>query len=328
LKRETTKIRAAVIGLGKMGFLHAGILNLLPDVHLMALCDKSRLITRFCEKLFNNIYVVENVERLSTLNLDLVYVTTPIHTHHVITKHLYENEIAKNIFVEKTLASNGAEAKELCELSLRFGGKNMVGYVRRFMVTFRKAKELVDQGVLGNLTTFSGHAYSSDFIDNGNSRELNSRGGVLRDLGCHLFDLALWFFRDLEVDRARGSMEDNSTKIRVYNSYDVEGQLTVSCTMKDYRLPEVNLTVNGSKGVLMVNDDRVELNMKNGECFSWYRHDLGDNVTFHLGATEFYREDAGFISSVINDFIVEPSFHTASMTDRFIEKIENKIENI
>jgi len=35
------KLRVAVIGLGKMGLLHAGILSVLPDVELVALCEKS-----------------------------------------------------------------------------------------------------------------------------------------------------------------------------------------------------------------------------------------------------------------------------------------------
>jgi predicted dehydrogenase len=309
-----------------MGFLHAGLLNILPCVQLSALCEKSRLITRFCKKLFNGVHVVNDIAELSDLNLDIVYVTTPISTHHLITKYVYENEIARNLFVEKTLASNAIEAEDLCNLSLKFPGKTMVGYVRRFSVVFRKAKEILSQEPLGKLTSFSGYAYSSDFVDYTNSKQLIARRGVLRDLGCHLFDLALWFFGDLQVNSVRNSLIEGAKHIRVSNTDCIDGQFSVSCCMENYRLPEVGLLVNGLKGILRVNDDKVELNLKDGKSFTWYRHDLNDNVTFHLGAPEFFTEDAQFISSVLNDYVVEPSFHTASKIDDFIERIEHKAE--
>ena len=71
-------INVGVIGLGKMGLLHASILNFLPDVKLAALCEKSGVIRRFLKKVFKDVKVVDDVEKLSGLGLDAVYVTTPI----------------------------------------------------------------------------------------------------------------------------------------------------------------------------------------------------------------------------------------------------------
>ena len=52
-KNLTTEIlKVAVIGLGKMGLLHASILSTLPHVHLVALCDKSHMLLRFFRKMF------------------------------------------------------------------------------------------------------------------------------------------------------------------------------------------------------------------------------------------------------------------------------------
>ena len=50
LSRES--LRVAVIGLGKMGLLHASILNTLPNVELTALCDKSVFVRKFCKRVF------------------------------------------------------------------------------------------------------------------------------------------------------------------------------------------------------------------------------------------------------------------------------------
>jgi predicted dehydrogenase len=41
---NTDKLRVGVVGLGKMGLLHASLLNTLSNIHLVAICDKSRLV--------------------------------------------------------------------------------------------------------------------------------------------------------------------------------------------------------------------------------------------------------------------------------------------
>ena len=55
----------------------------------------------------------------------------------------------------------------------------MVGYLRRFCVTFRKAKNLLCENALGEVSSFKAYAYSSDFSGNiRNSKIPASRGGV------------------------------------------------------------------------------------------------------------------------------------------------------
>ena len=57
------------------------------------------------------------------------------------------------------------ESKELCDLAKTYGGVNMVGYMKRFSVTFIKAKEILDKKFLGEDITFKAYAYSSDFYE-------------------------------------------------------------------------------------------------------------------------------------------------------------------
>lgn len=163
LGKET--LRVAVIGIGKMGLLHACILNVLPGAKLVALCDKNAMIRRISERIFKDVQVTDDVEKLTGLGLDAAYITTPIPSHFLVVKTMYSKGITRNLFVEKTLASNYAEAKELCELAQNSKSINMVGYMKRFAVTFRKAKALLDQETLGDLLSFDAYAYSSDFSE-------------------------------------------------------------------------------------------------------------------------------------------------------------------
>lgn len=43
-------MKAAVIGVGKMGLVHASVLNTLPNIELIAFCDKSASKVSFTPK--------------------------------------------------------------------------------------------------------------------------------------------------------------------------------------------------------------------------------------------------------------------------------------
>lgn len=323
-------MRVAVVGIGKMGLLHAGILNFMPEVKLVALCDRSSVILRFAKKIFEptGVKILKDVESLSSLDLDAVYVTTPISSHSIIAEQLLRKGIARNMFVEKTLASSYDEAKSLCTLVQSHRSVNMVGYMKRFAVTFRKANDLLRGKSVGEISSFDAYAYSSDFVGLGNnSRGAAPRGGALRDLGCHVIDLALWFFGDLQVDLTKPESEHGEAPADLV-SFDVttldgvRGRFCVSRSMENYRMPELGLSITGSEGTLNVNDDKVALKLNNGEASVWHRHDLGDNVAFWLGETEYFREDQHFVNSVLEDRFVQPDFCTASKVERVIDQVK------
>jgi predicted dehydrogenase len=321
-----------VIGLGKMGLLHASLLSTFEDVELVALCDKNALMTRFCRSIFSYTgkVVVNDLDRLSGLELDAVYVTTPISSHAFIVKDLYAKGIVQNIFTEKTLASNYNQAKEMCESAEKIGGKTMVGYMKRFSVVFRKAKELLAQGKLGEPYSFNAYAYSSDFLGlTKDSKSPASRGGALRDIGCHILDLTLWLLGDLKVIDVVPSNEigdaETSASFTAANSHGLEGRFDISQRMPNYRMPEFGCLIECPKGKIDVNDDRLLLTSGGGSHKTWFRHDLNDNVPFWLGETEYYRENLEFVNSLLENRMCEPNFETASKVDYLIDEVRRGI---
>lgn len=325
-------LRVGVVGLGKMGLLHASILNVLPNVKLAAICEKSAVTRRLLKKVFRDVSLIKDISKFSDMNLDAVYVTTPIPSHFSVAKTLYEEQLARHLFVEKTLASDYSESKELCKLVNLHCGANMVGYLRRFTVTFMKAKELLAQNFIGEPISFLANAFSSDFNGvTGNPKTSLKRGGVLRDLGSHAIDVALWLFGDFQVSSAKiGSLtgegaEDSANFILQGKNGSLQGDFSVSWCTEGYRMPEVILSIKGSKGLIEVNDDRVTLTLGD-KILTWYRQNLDDNVPFWLGEPEYYREDAYFVESVRKNSIAEPSFETASKVDLLIDEIKRRAE--
>jgi predicted dehydrogenase len=327
---KNKELKIAVVGLGKMGLLHSSILNVSPNIQLAAFCDKSWLMRKIAKGVLKVPLVTENLDQLSDLDLDAIYVTTPIPSHYNVIKEVYAKNIACNLFVEKTLSSTYATSKELFNLSQTCNGIAMVGYMKRFSVTFKKARELISQEILGQLLSFDAYAYSSDFVDVKEGSSISgARGGALEDLGSHVVDLALWFFGDLNVGSARiesrisiGSVD--SVNFRVSGSNGLEGKFDVSWCKRGYRMPEFGLTIKGTNGVLMVNDSVLKLELNHVKPREWYRQDLDDNVCFLLGDSEYFREDETFVKSIAYGGSPEPNFQTAMKVDSLLEEVRCK----
>jgi predicted dehydrogenase len=323
-------LKIAVVGLGKMGLLHASILNVLPEVQLVAVCDKSWLMRKIAKSTLEGSLVAKELDELSGLDLDAIYVTTPIPSHYIIIKGVFEQNIACNVFVEKTLSSTFSQSKELYDSSRNRKGINMVGYMKRFSVTFNRAKELLNKNAIGTLLSFDAYAYSSDFADAKSGSSISSgRGGVLEDLGSHVVDMALWFFGNLSVTTAKthsliaiGSID--SVNFEVSGSNDLKGKFDVSWVKTGYRMPEFRFVIKGSDGVLMVDDSALKLKLNNMQPKEWYRQDLNDNVPFLLGDSEYYRENEHFVESILHAVSPISNFQTAMTVDFLLEEVRTK----
>ena len=319
------RMKTAVVGAGKMGLVHASILNTFPEVELVAFCDKSSLIRKFLVSMLGKNRVFADLEEALDLDVDIVYVTTPIPTHYSIIKETLSRKKSANIFVEKTLASNYGDSTRLVDLVQDLRIKNMVGYMKRFGVTFQKTRELLAQKALGEVSSFEAHAYSSDFFGiEAASKKSLSRGGVLSDLGSHVIDLAVWFFGDLEVqsnEDPKSTGIQDTVNFKVKNGENVEGTFDVSWCREGYHVPEFGLCIHGQKGKITVDDDVVALDTSTSGSTVWYRHDLNDSAGFLLGAPEYYREDHYFVKSTFGDVSGENNFISASKVDYVIQKV-------
>jgi predicted dehydrogenase len=324
---EDKKLKVGVVGLGKMGLLHASILNVMPNVQLVALCDKSWLMRKLAKSTLKELIVTDKLSDMSNLNLDVIYVTTPIPSHYGIVKEIYIKDIARNVFVEKTLSSRYTQSEDLCRLADNSNGHTMVGYMKRFSVTFRKAKELLDQGVLGSLVSFDSYAFSSDFFGVQRDSVSSARSGVLEDLGSHVSDLALWFFEDLFSSISVSSsiaQKHDSVYFEVVCSNNFKGKFDISWVKEGYRMPEFQLMIRGTKGTIKVDDNELVFALEGEHPRTWHRQDLGDHVAFFLGESEYFRENDHFIKSIILNSKSEPSFQTATKVDYLLEQVRNK----
>lgn len=246
---KSKQLKVGVIGLGKMGIMHSCLLNIFPNVKVSALCDKSRLMRTIAKRAFHGALVTDTLDKFINLDLDAIYVLTPIPAHYPIIKEIYVKNLARNVFVEKTLTSSYSQSEELYTLSQNHTGVNMVGYMKRFGVTFNQAKTLLDKQILGKLVSFDAYAFSSDFANVPEGSTISkARGGALEDLGSHVVDLADWFFGDLNVTFAKVNSRiapdsEDAVSFGVAGSNSLKGKFEVSWCKIGYHMPEFGLSI-------------------------------------------------------------------------------------
>ncbi|MBT3375959.1 MAG: Gfo/Idh/MocA family oxidoreductase [Lentisphaerae bacterium] len=124
--------------------------------------------------------------------LDLVVVTTPQCVHR--EPALAGLEAGKRVYVDKPLAHDMADARAICEAMTTHRKPILLGFTRRYEVPWRKAYDLVQDGVIGDLhmvllrDVIPFHSYFHRW-----HRRMEWSGGALNDKSSHHFDVMNWF---------------------------------------------------------------------------------------------------------------------------------------
>ncbi|MCD6539731.1 MAG: Gfo/Idh/MocA family oxidoreductase [Candidatus Omnitrophica bacterium] len=133
-------MRVGVIGLGKLGKIHARIYQKLPSSELKAICD---INPEQKEKLpyLKNIPFYTHYPDLLKERVEAVSIATPTTTHFKIAKFFLERGVA--CLVEKPITSNLKEAQLLLQLAKKNKCFLLVGMVERFNPAYQKIRSLI-----------------------------------------------------------------------------------------------------------------------------------------------------------------------------------------
>lgn len=140
-RRAHNRLRAAVIGCGCVGQLHARALSTSNDAELVAVCDTNPGAAAFAGQQFG-VHATNSLEQLwETSDLDLVTIATPDHQHVDPTMAAITRGL--NVFCEKPLALTAMEAESLRDAARDHGVQLAVDYNRRFGFAYAQAKSLL-----------------------------------------------------------------------------------------------------------------------------------------------------------------------------------------
>lgn len=143
-------LRMGVVGYGYWGPNIVRNLRSLEGCQVVGVCDQSPAAMRRIKQAHPDLNVTTNCsDLLESKEIDAVAVVTPVCTHFDLAKAALQN--GKHVFVEKPFTATARQAEELVELAERKNLKIMVDHTFLFTGAVRKIRELIDEGVLGDL---------------------------------------------------------------------------------------------------------------------------------------------------------------------------------
>ncbi|MGA2589237.1 MAG: Gfo/Idh/MocA family oxidoreductase [Bryobacteraceae bacterium] len=143
-------------------------------------------------------------ELLARKDIDAVLIAVPLYEHFMITKDSLQ--AGKHVFCEKSLVHKPEEVHALRALVAEHPRQVLqVGLQRRYSQFYQTAKQMIDQGVLGNVTHIRGQWHRNTdqrrpVPDPSLERKINWRmyreyaGGNTAELASHQIDVADWMF--------------------------------------------------------------------------------------------------------------------------------------
>jgi len=113
-------------------------------------CDRSPgALTRVAQAYPEVATTRDASELMTSPKIDAVAIVTPVHTHFPLAKSALEH--GKHVFIEKPFTATTAQAQELLELAARRNLTIMVDHTFLFTGAVRKIRQLMDEGVLGDI---------------------------------------------------------------------------------------------------------------------------------------------------------------------------------
>ena len=147
-------------------------------------------------------------ELLAASNLDAVLIATPLFMHFPVTKAALES--GKHVFCEKSLVFKPEEIHALRALANERPKQTLqTGLQRRYSKFYQTAKQMIDKGMIGQVTHIRGQWHRNTFAKDPwnkpvpagrTDKEQNWRkyrefsGGLTAELASHQIDIADWMF--------------------------------------------------------------------------------------------------------------------------------------
>ncbi len=221
----STRLKAAVIGVGSMGRNHARVYNTLSEVSLVGVADADLGIAREVAAQYGGLATTDFEHLLDEQRPDLVTIAVPTADHLAVAEAVIARGI--HLLIEKPIAYSVSEGEAIIAAAEAAGVRLMVGHIERFNPAITALKAHLSAGELGRVFQIE-------------ARRQGPFPARVRDVGV-VIDLAV---HDLDVMR----YVTGSEVVRVY----AETERRIHSSHEDLLTGLVRLA-DGTVGSLTVN---------------------------------------------------------------------------
>ena len=172
-------------------------------------------VKQFAEAYGIESYTIDEKTFFEQNQLDAVYIATPPNSHKHYIQTALRNKLC--VYVEKPFTLTVNEAKTICKLVTKGNHKLTVAHYRRELACFKKVKQLLDEGMIGDVRFASIQILQSKqntliakTTENWRTQPHISGGGYFHDLAPHQIDLMHQYFG--EIKEVCGSSANQSNQ--------------------------------------------------------------------------------------------------------------------
>jgi len=196
------KVKVAVLGAGKIGYMHIEGFMSHPAAEVVALVDKNEERLTVCADQYDIEHrVTDYNEVLKMDDVDVVSIGLPNFLHRETA--VAALSAGKHVLLEKPMAMNYSEAQEIAKAAEKNKKLLMVGQNRRLEANMQKLKYCIDKGYIGD--PFHGRAFlirKNGIPKMGTWFTLKkySGGGAVIDIGVHIIDKILFLMGTFDAE--------------------------------------------------------------------------------------------------------------------------------
>jgi len=186
------KTKIGFIGTGMMGRAHLETFSALADAEIAAVCDVQKDVADGAAEMYgiSRVYYSAD-ELLAQSDIEGVIIAVPVYAHHEVA--IKAANAGKAVFLEKPMAVNAAQAREIVTCCKENNVPLLVGYCSRYSPQYMAAREFVKSGALGDIY----YANTAMQRQRGTpygwfNDSAKAAGGCLMDVGVHMIDVS-WY---------------------------------------------------------------------------------------------------------------------------------------
>ncbi len=310
-KVDGKKIKIALIGLGKMGTLHATILNTIPSAQVTALIDKDASLCKTAQSMgIKANYFSSFEEALEKDSFDAVYICTPTFAHKEAINTCLEKKLP--FFVEKPVYNDFSNFQTVSKIKNRnILQKSVSGYFWIYKREIEYTKKLIKKNVIGKILKYNIFLRHSEVFGPKKGWLFNkslSGGGVLMNPGPHAFSIIQYLFGDALVEQSKleslysTDLEDKA-RVLLSHTNGIKGQLNANWSVPGFPVLSIEYEIIGKKGLISFKNNKLSIRLKNknNKTLEYYQIPSSYsvyNLNPRSGGDAYYLEDFYFIDAL------------------------------
>jgi predicted dehydrogenase len=292
------KVRIGFIGAGWWATTnHIPLLAQHPNVEMVGVCRLGKEMLQRIQDEFNIPFGTEEYAELLAQGLDGVVVTSPHHLHY---EHARAALLAGcHVMVEKPMTLKAADAWALVELAHARNLQIIVPYGWHYTPYIQQAKQLMDDGIVGQIehvmchmasptkALFGGSGappaeHAADFLapDPKTWQVKEHGGGYAHGQITHASGLMFWL-TGLRAEEVSARIATVGAPVDMYNAATLRfangalGVVSGAATLPDHVKFQLDIRIFGSEGLLLLDIERARMQV--------FRHD-GKQIALDLPA--------------------------------------------